>query len=141
MAYTKTEWVNDSVPAINASNLNKIEQGIYDHAFESGSNANGYYIKFYDGTLICWKKVSGETTCNSAWGSMYETPRISLGDYPVAFISSPYISITPTSGSDIFFEGIRRTSTTNFGEARLARSTSLDSLDYNINCIAMGRWK
>lgn len=30
MAYTKTEWVNDSVPAINASNLNKIEQGIYD---------------------------------------------------------------------------------------------------------------
>lgn len=30
MAYTKTNWVNDSVPAINATNLNKIEQGIYD---------------------------------------------------------------------------------------------------------------
>ena len=26
MAYTKTQWVNDSVPSINASNLNKIEQ-------------------------------------------------------------------------------------------------------------------
>ena len=28
MAYVKTEWVNDSVPAINAGNLNKIEAGI-----------------------------------------------------------------------------------------------------------------
>lgn len=31
MAYTKTNWVNDSTPAINAENLNKIEQGIYDN--------------------------------------------------------------------------------------------------------------
>lgn len=30
MAYTKTTWVNDSEPAINAANLNKIEQGIAD---------------------------------------------------------------------------------------------------------------
>ena len=30
MAYTKTKWVNDSEPAINAANLNKIEQGIAD---------------------------------------------------------------------------------------------------------------
>ena len=28
MAYTKTKWVNDSKPAINAANLNKIEEGI-----------------------------------------------------------------------------------------------------------------
>ena len=30
MAYEKTTWVNDSKPAINAANLNKIEQGIAD---------------------------------------------------------------------------------------------------------------
>ena len=30
MAYTKTTWVNDSKPAINAANLNKIEEGIAD---------------------------------------------------------------------------------------------------------------
>ena len=30
MAYTKTPWVDDHLPAINASNLNKIEDGIYD---------------------------------------------------------------------------------------------------------------
>lgn len=31
MSYTKTNWVNDTEPAINATNLNKIEQGIYDN--------------------------------------------------------------------------------------------------------------
>lgn len=30
MAYTKTTWANGSAPAINATNLNKIESGIYD---------------------------------------------------------------------------------------------------------------
>ena len=32
MAYTKTVFVNGSTPAINATNLNKIEQGIFDAA-------------------------------------------------------------------------------------------------------------
>lgn len=30
MAYTKTSWVNDTTPAINATNLNNIEDGIAD---------------------------------------------------------------------------------------------------------------
>jgi len=30
MAYTKTTWVNNQPPAINETNLNKIETGIYD---------------------------------------------------------------------------------------------------------------
>ena len=40
MAYTKTNWVNDSVPAINAGNLNKIEQGIYDNSNNIGDLSN-----------------------------------------------------------------------------------------------------
>ena len=31
MAYTKTNWVNNQAPAINADNLNKIEDGIFDN--------------------------------------------------------------------------------------------------------------
>ncbi len=30
MSYRKTTWANNQAPAINAENLNKIEQGIYD---------------------------------------------------------------------------------------------------------------
>jgi hypothetical protein len=31
MAYVKTTWVNSSAPPINATNLNKIEDGIFDN--------------------------------------------------------------------------------------------------------------
>ena len=31
MAYTKTNWVNEGPPAIDADNLNKIEQGIFNN--------------------------------------------------------------------------------------------------------------
>ena len=42
MAYTKTKWVNDSEPAINAANLNKIEQGIADaHAIVTEPGPKG----------------------------------------------------------------------------------------------------
>ena len=42
MAYTKTERVNDSNPAINAANLNKIEQGIADaHAIVAEPGPQG----------------------------------------------------------------------------------------------------
>lgn len=37
MAYTKTNWVNGGAPAINATNLNKIEQGIYDTDVKAGT--------------------------------------------------------------------------------------------------------
>ena len=30
MAYTKHVWVNDSTPALEAANLNEMEEGIYD---------------------------------------------------------------------------------------------------------------
>lgn len=30
MSYTKTTWVNGNTPGIDATNLNKMEQGIYD---------------------------------------------------------------------------------------------------------------
>lgn len=47
MAYTKTNWVNGQQPAISATNLNKIEQGIYenDAAIATKANASDVYNK------------------------------------------------------------------------------------------------
>lgn len=38
MAYTKTTWVNDQSPDIDADNLNKMEQGIYDAQYPDGGS-------------------------------------------------------------------------------------------------------
>ena len=43
MAYSRTVWVNDSLPAINAENLNKIEQGIYDLDIEINNKSQYGY--------------------------------------------------------------------------------------------------
>lgn len=72
MAYTKTNWVNGEAPALNATNLNKIEQGIADAqntmvTIDAGGNGDyltitdafndGQYKMFLrDGTHV----VSGE---------------------------------------------------------------------------------
>jgi hypothetical protein len=40
MAYTRTTWVNGSTPAINVTNLNKIEQGLVDAHSPSVQLAN-----------------------------------------------------------------------------------------------------
>lgn len=144
MAYTKTEWVNDSVPAINASNLNKIEQGIYDNSFESGSNANGSYIKFNDGTLICYvrKVVNFSFSSSKKWGSVWESDATSLGNFPYTFYEVPIVSITNSSGTGGFIEGFYGTTTTAIGSMYMCRPLDTNiPQPYTLSIIAIGRWK
>lgn len=54
MAYEKTNWVNDSLPAINAENLNKIENGIVEsNIFRNLFNINSIGdVKYTIATII-----------------------------------------------------------------------------------------
>lgn len=45
MAYTKTQWVNNEEPSINASNLNNMEQGIADAQFPDGGLTGQMLVK------------------------------------------------------------------------------------------------
>lgn len=65
MSYVKTNWVNNSAPAINATNLNKIEQGIGDNAdwiddqyFQPGE----IYDKDYGAIVPCAGLVTTSTS-------------------------------------------------------------------------------
>jgi hypothetical protein len=133
MAYTKTNWVNDSVPAINASNLNKIEQGIYDNAFESGSNANGNYIKFNDGTLICRGGIT--TASNESEKEIY---------FPVSFINDSFTVIVTNiySNSKKVIWSIANFNKEYFKVFPMAYDTNaVPTSASSANYIAIGRWK
>lgn len=66
MAYIPTVYSNGTPPNLSAANLNKSEDqlkvvsdkidGIESGAdvIEVGQNTNGTYVKFGDGTLMCW---------------------------------------------------------------------------------------
>jgi hypothetical protein len=48
--YNKTTWVNDTAPAIDATNLNKIEQGIFDSVRQDGSTTMSAQLVTIAGT-------------------------------------------------------------------------------------------
>lgn len=48
MAYVKHVWVNDSTPALEADNLNEMEQGIYDAARKDTFNAHSILAAISD---------------------------------------------------------------------------------------------
>jgi len=123
-----TPNTNDIVSAINS-------------IVESGSNANGNYIKYSDGTMICTKVLTITTQCNSAWGSLYESSFLSFGDTAETFTAIPTI-FTYASTRSAFIEGLRNTTTNNFGSTWLARPVAdQNAEEYTINLVAIGKWK
>lgn len=109
---------------------------------ESGSNSNGSYVKYPDGTLICYKQVQiSGAAVNKAWGGVYESPdTYSFGSWPYAFTESPIMTLYPTLGHTVFVEKLTPT-TTSVGSTWLWSPTSRSSATTTFSIMAIGRWK
>ena len=112
----------------------------------SGSNNNGDYVKFSDGTMICYKKVTGTTNIASSWGSLYQSSSINLGSWAETFASSPVVSVYPQSQYGTQFmlssnDSADTTSTTNAGSVILVRPNSRNDVAYVLYVIGIGKWQ
>lgn len=108
-------------------------------SIESGSNENGSYIKFSDGTMICRKYINfGEMEVSNTWGSMYETSELSIGNYAQPFIETPQISVMPLN--TFFVEKRGNTTATSWGSFWAVRPVST-TMYIGVDCIAIGKWK
>ncbi|WP_112311310.1 DUF2793 domain-containing protein [Pseudogemmobacter bohemicus] len=60
---------------------------------ERGSNANGEYIRYADGTQICWRNTLSVASASTALGSGFTSAALTW-TYPVAFVtgSTPVVS-------------------------------------------------
>lgn len=105
---------------------------------ESGSNSNGNYIKFEDGTMICYTRKSLEIACTAQWIVLYEGGT-SAGDLPMTFSSTPICMVSNTQ-PDGYLEGIRDTTTTSWGTVRMALPAS-ETRTFNVTLLAIGKWK
>ena len=129
------------------SNLNTTNKsnlvGAINSIVESGSNANGNYIKYADGTMICTKKVTGQAKITSTWGNLYDTGDnpLDLGNWAIPFIDVPVVSISFYGANGQWVEGFQ-TSTTKekVGKISIASATSKTANAY-YNIIGIGRWK
>lgn len=105
---------------------------------DTGSNANGTWTKFADGTMICRHSKSISVDCTSQWGNLYEGGA-SAGSFPATFSAIPTVMVTNTT-PDGYFEGLRDSSTTSWGTIRMAIPTST-TRSFVVNLLAIGRWK
>ena len=113
---------------------------------ESGSNANGSWTKWADGTMIINKTVLGTANITNAWGSLYISADINLGDFPVAFIEMPTIVVSPQTQTGTQYMLIGQGGSgygteTNAGNVALVRPNSRTDVAYRLEVIAKGKWK
>ena len=106
---------------------------------DSGSNENGNYIKFSDGTMICTKTYDFSGAINTASGSLFESDNLSLGVFAVEFLSAPIVTLN----SNIYgmLTGARSVTKANAGLCNIIRTTSLSSTTGVIDVFAIGKWK
>ncbi len=153
MAYQKLNWLNKgetgAIP-INKTNLNHMDDGIEQNSndianiIESGSNDNGSWIKYSDGTMICSmsKNVYVNFSSSQKWGVMWESDNIDLGNFPQTFIEKPYVTISNFSESGGFIEILRDTTTSFVGNTKIARPSDTNgTIEYTLSIIAIGKWK
>lgn len=55
---------------------------------ERGSNANGEYVRYADGTQECWNENAGSLSADQASGSFFRSPELGTWIYPAAFDQS-----------------------------------------------------
>lgn len=114
----------------------------------SGSNANGTYIKYADGTLICKNVIISGADCTTATTilglSGFTTASPLTWTFPFAFVDNPSCSFMATRSdraTSIFFTNAYTTSSVFSGINMLCSSSMTAAFAPNIHCIAIGKWK
>jgi hypothetical protein len=112
--------------------------------FESGSNTNGYYIKYSDGTMIQWGSYdTGHTAFTSSYGNIYYDNSYHTIPFPQTFVGDrPSVSLTPFLQGGMGGANMRNLPSASSVSCYVY---SMASYTYSSNVIiywqAIGRWK
>ena len=108
---------------------------------DSGYNANGDYIKYGNGIMICFKTVESTVAITNAWGSyMYEGTQ-NLGYFPETFISVPKVFLTNASGNGAILESFNASPTTSTAGVIFYCRPDATTRTIKTDVMAIGRWK
>ena len=131
------ELVASSVKTFAGADLDELNTNFCTY----GTANSGEYYKFYDGTLICTKSVTWSSVAHTtAWGNMYETAYLSLGNWPLAFSAKPNVTAVVVDLSGAFIEHMINTTVSSAGQVCLARPNSGTS-NFKVHVTGVGRWK
>ena len=140
------EIVGNEVVKINDIPFEDIKFKVTDYVIESGSNSNGNYIKYADGTMICTREINlNSVNIQTAWGSLFQYMNTTFYNYAQEFIEPPTLQLTAKATSDAGFwlgdYGNDSTQTkSGFAGICLLRPTK-NIVNAVIFITAIGKWK
>lgn len=112
---------------------------------ESGSNANGTYVKYSDGRMECYKRVTQTgVKLTGTWYGLYineNDTTVDLGNYAATFIEEPVVNITYMGGNGCWIINNNYHSASSPGKVQLCTVSSRTIGTCILDVTAKGRWK
>lgn len=113
----------------------------------SGSNANGNYTKFADGTMIQAQQYTYVADCATQWGGFYvqDEPNPAYPPiFPIEFYSLTKVfrEISTASGNCFLVSCVSSGDTlARANKCQAGRGSAVLALSVTVNILAIGRWK
>ena len=111
--------------------------------YDSGSNSNGSWIRFNEGTMICYGTRTFSIVADYAVGAVFYNQNgvsIGLGNYPISFIDTPICVLGGGSGSLNYIEH-NYSGGTSIGWCWFFNPTKRTQQTIRVSFIAIGKWK
>jgi len=106
---------------------------------ERGSNANGEYVRFADGTLEVTKVLTGTFDASTPYGSVFVSSLFQGGDMAATSVSAPAVTITAetSASSSYMIEG--ESSASSFSGFYITGFVAISGT-YRASLTSKGRW-
>lgn len=118
----------------------KINDKLTKHLQNIAESGDGY-IKYSDGTMICYGNYRGTTKLADYFNWCKRTEENISVTFKKEFISAPTVIVTPLYFSYVFSIMLNQIKTTGFGFTGLKTNGAAIDTSVNINYIALGKWK
>ena len=115
----------------------KINEKLLPQIIESGTD----YIRFYDGTMICWGSYTGSFNVTGQSGGVYYTT--SVFTFPQTFISPPVVIPSLYQATGVYWcsLGNSSTQTTSSTQIRILSMATHSDVTLTPSYVAIGKWK
>ncbi len=137
-SYT-TSPAGTNVWSSNTTNVVSISNTI-----TGGSNSNGSYVKFSDGTMICYRTVNVSKNTLTSWGSLYYAWDTTARNFAVEFTAVPHVQLTivpaTSNGCWLGYPAQPTVTKTSYAGIGLIRPTNA-AVNADIYIFAIGKWK
>ena len=108
---------------------------------ESGSNENGDWVRYVDGTQICWFRTTATNIAiSTTYGSLFSGSR--LWTFPQSFTDNPVVTCSQFRwGTGASWGGVGSVTMANTQLVGLDSISRASGTNVHIAAMAIGRWR